>query len=265
LGDPFYLKKNGIMARPVKNNLDYFSHDKDMRNDLRIKALRRKYGMTGYAVWNMLLEHLTDCDNFEYEYSDLNIELLSGDFDIEPEELKKIISYLLELKLIENGNGLIYSNQHKKRFSGLLSKRKRERKGVIGDDNPQSKEDYRKGNDKKGDENKTNTVFDIFEYIEEQKRDWYKQQIDSNPPDNNYVNLIRILFNTENCNKIGRPLNVILSMKHQLSYRQFKDLLKDAMYKEIITQLYAIQNWFEKKEEKAGSDVDVVLRQFLKI
>ena len=116
----------------------------------------------------------------------------------------------------------------------------------------------------KGNINK-NTVFDIFEYIEEQKRDWYKQQIDSNPLDNNYVNLIRILFNTENCNKIGRPLNVILSMKHQLSYRQFKDLLKDAMYKEIITQLYAIQNWFEKKEEKAGSDVDVVLRQFLKI
>ena len=36
-----YLK---IMARPAKLNADYFSHDVDMRNDIRIKGLRRNFG-----------------------------------------------------------------------------------------------------------------------------------------------------------------------------------------------------------------------------
>ena len=31
------------MARPKKNNADYFSHDNDMRNDERIIALIRKF------------------------------------------------------------------------------------------------------------------------------------------------------------------------------------------------------------------------------
>lgn len=44
------------MARPIKNNADYFSHDIGMRNDMKIKALRRKYGLVGYASYVMLIE-----------------------------------------------------------------------------------------------------------------------------------------------------------------------------------------------------------------
>jgi|GEM_PF-5844362 len=47
------------MARPIKNSCDYFPHDKDMRNHKKIKAIRTKYGITGYAIWSMILEHLT--------------------------------------------------------------------------------------------------------------------------------------------------------------------------------------------------------------
>lgn len=131
------------MTRPQKNNAEYFSHDSDMRDDPRIKAVRKNFKHTGYSIWNMLLEYLTDCENFEFEYSELTMELLSGDFDIEIEELKRIFEYLLKLKLIVNDNGTIYSIQHKKRFESLISKRKRERKGVIADDNTQSKEENR--------------------------------------------------------------------------------------------------------------------------
>lgn len=38
------------MARPNKNNAEYFSHDADMRNDVKVKALRRRFSHTGYAV-----------------------------------------------------------------------------------------------------------------------------------------------------------------------------------------------------------------------
>jgi len=127
------------MARPKKDNADYFSHDADMRNDNRIKAVRRKFKNEGYAIWNMLLEHLTDCDFFEYEYNDLNIELLSGDFDIDPNSLKEMIDYFILLKLLSLEDGYIKSLQLIKRFESLLSKRKRDNKRVIANENPQSK------------------------------------------------------------------------------------------------------------------------------
>ena len=44
------------MARPIKNYCDYFPHDRDMRNHRKVKAIRTKFGVTGYAIWSMILE-----------------------------------------------------------------------------------------------------------------------------------------------------------------------------------------------------------------
>lgn len=127
------------MARPIKNNADYFPHDADMRNDPKVKALRRKFGHTGYSVWNMLLEFLTDSDNFEFEFSELQIELISGDFDLEPGTLKEIILYCEKVKLITVEDGFLQSKRLKERFSPLLNKRERDRKRVFASENTQSK------------------------------------------------------------------------------------------------------------------------------
>lgn len=137
------------MARPIKNNADYFSHDSGMRNDIKIKAIRRKFGNEGYAIWVMLLEHLTDCVNFQYNFTEINIELLAADFDIETENLKSIIDYFTKLELIVNENGYIKSYQLIKRFEGLLSKRKRTRKTVMDVHNTQSKVKESKVNNSK--------------------------------------------------------------------------------------------------------------------
>lgn len=146
------------MARPKKNNADYFSHDADMRNDNKVKALRRKYGLEGYAIWNMLIEHLTDCDFFEYEYTELNIELLAGDFDVEPSFLKEVITYLTRLKMLKLESGFISCDKLKERFESLLNKRVRNNtkpklktsktpKKIVSDvENPQSKVKYSKVN-----------------------------------------------------------------------------------------------------------------------
>lgn len=116
------------MARPKKLNADYFSHDADMRNDPKLKALRRKYGIQGYAIWNMMLEVLTDSDHFEYEWSELNVELLSGDFDVEPKFLEEVIDYCIRLKLFQKEENVLFSEKMKSRFDSLLSKRSRNRK-----------------------------------------------------------------------------------------------------------------------------------------
>ena len=77
----------------IKNNAEYFSHDATMRNDRKILAIRNKFGITGYAIWVMILEELCISENFRLEYDDITIETLSGDFRIEPKLLKEIIDY----------------------------------------------------------------------------------------------------------------------------------------------------------------------------
>ena len=128
------------MARPKKDNADYFSHDADMRNDLKIKALRNKFGVEGYAVWNMLLEVLTDSTYFEYEWNEVSIELMAADFGIESIRLEEILFYSIKLKLLNHDltTNVIYSQKLKDRFSGLLSKRERSRIVVMAVDNPET-------------------------------------------------------------------------------------------------------------------------------
>lgn len=116
----FKLKK---MARPIKNNLDYFSHDKDMRNDLKIKALRRKFSHKGYSIYVMMLEHLSDCEYLQYGWDDLSIELLTPDFDIDSNELKEIIDYCVFLKLFQLELGVLYCPTLYQRNSKVLSDR----------------------------------------------------------------------------------------------------------------------------------------------
>lgn len=137
------------MARPKKDNAEYHTHDKDMRNDPKIRALRKKFGHEGYAIYNMMLEVLTDSDHFRYEWNPMNIEILSGDFDTD--NLEPVIKYCTEkLQLFTIENGFIFSFQHQNRFKPLLSKRKRDISGFIASENPHSIVKYNKVEESKG-------------------------------------------------------------------------------------------------------------------
>lgn len=129
------------MARPIKNNADYFPHDADMRNDTRVKALRRKFGTEGYGIYCMLIELLTDSDYFQFKNDSLSIELVAGDFDIDPDKLTAILQYLNQLDLIQLDatTGLITCKSLDKRLEPLLSKRERDRDRVSASENTQSK------------------------------------------------------------------------------------------------------------------------------
>ena len=120
------------MARPQKNNALYFSHDADMRNDVKVKALRRKFQHTGYAVWCFILESLTDCDYFEIDYNELNRELLAADFDVPVELLEEIVDYCCKVGLLQmTEDQHLYSEAHQRRFASLMEKRKRDRERLA--------------------------------------------------------------------------------------------------------------------------------------
>lgn len=116
------------MARQKNNDnggADYFSHDIDMRNDIKVKVLRRKFSHTGYAVWCFMLEYLTDCTNFEFDYNEVSQELLASDFDVPVAELREIIAYSVKIGLLQHEDGKIFSAAHKRRFVRMLEVRQR--------------------------------------------------------------------------------------------------------------------------------------------
>jgi hypothetical protein len=117
------------MARPQKNNADYFPHDANMRDDAKVKALKARYALEGYAVWCILLEMLTDADNFTLQWDELNIELAAGDIGIEAARLTEIIEYMQRIRLIEidTEKHLIYTTRHRERMEPIIVARERKR------------------------------------------------------------------------------------------------------------------------------------------
>ncbi len=95
-----------------------------MRNHRKIKALRQDLGAEGYNSYCMLLETLTASENFEFTLKkEMEWKMLASDFGIETEKLKKIISLMEELELIQNDNGLISCESLNKRMQPLIDKR----------------------------------------------------------------------------------------------------------------------------------------------
>lgn len=111
------------MARPAKNYCEYFSHDRDMRNHRKIKAIRTKFGVNGYGIWCMLLEYLTGLDGNVFSYSDVEIELMAGDFGVSVTEIRSVVDYCLKLELLFIKDGFINSESLDERLKSVYEKR----------------------------------------------------------------------------------------------------------------------------------------------
>jgi len=120
------------MARPKRNNADYFSHDAGMRDDPKIKALRNKFGITGYAVWCMMLELLTNADFFKIHIGSLEIEIFSADFGIDADSFSEILAYMLKLSLLQTEDNCEYLSQKlTDRLQPVIDKRRNSRPKVV--------------------------------------------------------------------------------------------------------------------------------------
>lgn len=115
------------MARPLKQNASYFSHDADMRNNRKIKALRARFGLEGYAVWCMTLECLTEENGFVLPWDELSTELISGDFGIAAESLAEIMAYMARVGLLQISENRIQCPAHRARMQFVLDERARKR------------------------------------------------------------------------------------------------------------------------------------------
>lgn len=116
-----------MRGRPFKDNADWFRHEIGMRNDRKIRAVRSKFGIEGYAVYNMLLETISEEDLLQYRNGAIEIDILAGDFGIDAERLRGILQYLSlpAINLIQIEDGYIRCEQLERRLRLVFDKRGR--------------------------------------------------------------------------------------------------------------------------------------------
>ena len=116
------------MARPKKNNLDYFPHENNMRSDKKLLAVRNKFdNMVGYGLYNAMLEALAEEEMLQIEHSEEQLEVLCGDFRITIELLRSFLDYTTSksIDLFQIVDGYIRCSQLEKRGEFVFEKRGR--------------------------------------------------------------------------------------------------------------------------------------------
>ena len=83
----------------------YLSHDVFSREDIKIKRVIHKYGMTGYGIFWAIAELLHNNKNRIYE---TELELIAQELKVDNELLHSI---LVDFKLFTIKNGIIYSKR----------------------------------------------------------------------------------------------------------------------------------------------------------
>lgn len=119
------------MARPSRNNAEYFTHNADFRNDRRIKAIRGRFGPAGYGLVLMLLETLTDADHTQLSTEELEMELLAGDFGVSVTEIDSLIQLTEKIGVFSrNEDGFLICLDLNKALEQVFEKRNRSRLGA---------------------------------------------------------------------------------------------------------------------------------------
>lgn len=94
-----------------------------MRNHRKVKAIRTKFKIEGYAVWSMMLEYLTGIDGNVFEYSDVEFELMGGDFGVSVETIREVVDYCIKLELLFLKEGFINSDSLDENLKPVYEKR----------------------------------------------------------------------------------------------------------------------------------------------
>jgi hypothetical protein len=118
------------MARPRKEGMEYFPHDTDARNDLKIRKLRAVFGNDGYATYFILLENIYRNKSYSIDVSGAETMLiLAEECKISEEKLSQIILKCCDLDLFSKQlyqeSNILTSEAIKKRTEPIENKRKK--------------------------------------------------------------------------------------------------------------------------------------------
>lgn len=89
--------------------MKWFKHDSDASNDAKLKKLRLKYGAQGYGIYWYCLELIArnvEKHNLTFELEH-DAELIADDFKLSADLVQHIMTYMVELELFENVDGVV--------------------------------------------------------------------------------------------------------------------------------------------------------------
>lgn len=130
------------MARPMKNNLDYFSHDTDAVNDEKIELFRSAFGNDGYAFYFILLERIYRADGAKLDLSkNIFIVGLANKIMVSVQKFNEMLETAFELEIFDlevfQNEKVLTSKGIQKRFDKIMGERQKQRakKSAKTDDN----------------------------------------------------------------------------------------------------------------------------------
>jgi len=89
--------------------MKWFKHDSDAGSDAKLRKLRMKYGAQGYGIYWYCLELIArnvDKNNLTFELEH-DADLIADDFKLSAELVQEMMTYMVNLGLFENVNGII--------------------------------------------------------------------------------------------------------------------------------------------------------------
>jgi|LGVE01.1.fsa_nt_gb hypothetical protein len=103
------------MARATKIGIDYFSHDVHMSGDRKIRLIRAKYGLLGYAIYLRLLEELYQDKGYYISVDEEFNLLFCDDNNLDVNVYNQVLNDCINYKL--------FNIKHYNTYNILTSKR----------------------------------------------------------------------------------------------------------------------------------------------
>jgi hypothetical protein len=233
------------MARPKKNNADYFSHDNDARNHRKIKALRGKFGVTGYGFWFMLLEFLTYSDYNQFEFTDSEVELMAGDFGVSATEIHDMLSYCIKLEMLTLENGIIRSKSLDERLECVYKKRGTKKEFLLQKPHINVVSDA---------DNTNKTIVSVTEStqskVKEIKVNKKKELLLDADASENYKSFFDWAYTQKNAMRV-------MSMEKPITAEEYDRLYEDIGVKEIFKQVQAMENYKELHKKCVSANLTI--------
>lgn len=121
----------------MKDDLPYFSHDNDARNHAKMKALRARFGWTGYGQFWALNEMIAGSPSARLDLSRKVVKAATAcELAMTPDALDQFLEYLAdpeECGLVHMAAGVLTTDRTQEDYAAVASKREkvRERKATV--------------------------------------------------------------------------------------------------------------------------------------
>lgn len=120
--------------------MQWFKHDTNAVNDAKIKKLLLKYGAVGYAIYFHCIEliasdlsetNITFCLEHDSEIIADNLKITGTADKSGIQIVEEVMKYIIELKLFEEKNNLIYCYKLLKRLDSSMTSNSKFRKAIL--------------------------------------------------------------------------------------------------------------------------------------